>query len=123
MNMSPMEAYEKTQKATMSDREVEASVLTQAALKLKECQNNWDDKNLSKLDEALKFNQHIWSIFQAELVKEDNALPAKIKSDLLNLSLFIDKRIFEIMAYPAIEKLTAIININLNIAAGLKGSP
>jgi hypothetical protein len=27
------------------------------------------------------------------------------------------------MAYPSPEKLTAIININLNIAAGLRGSP
>ena len=33
------------------------------------------------------------------------------------------KRIFDIMAYPSPEKLTIIININLNLAAGLRGSP
>jgi flagellar protein FlaF len=44
-----------------------------------------------------------------------------LKQDLLSLSVFIDKRIFEVMAYPNPEKLTAIININLNIAAGLRG--
>jgi len=39
---------------------------------------------------------------------------------LLRLSGFIDKRIFEIQAHPAKEKLTIIIDINNNIAAGLR---
>ena len=29
-------------KATQSGREIEAAVLTKAAVKLKECQDNWD---------------------------------------------------------------------------------
>jgi flagellar protein FlaF len=103
---------------------VEAAVLTKAALKLKHCQDNWEAEDRSvKLDEALKFNQLVWSIFQAELVRPDNPLPKKLRQDILSLSAFIDKRIFETMAYPAPEKLTAIININLNLAAGLNGSP
>ena len=108
----------------MSGRQVEAAVLTKAALKLKDCQENWgaEDRN-AKLDEALKFNQLVWSIFQAELVRPDNPLPKKLRQDILSLSAFIDKRIFETMAYPAPEKLTVIININLNLAAGLNGSP
>ena len=53
----------------------------------------------------------------------DNPLPKQIKEDILSLSAFIDKRIFEVMSYPAPEKLDAIININLNLAAGLNGSP
>jgi flagellar protein FlaF len=122
MPRSHVDEYKNIQKATTtSDREIEASVLTQAAMKLKECQNNGDLNDLKKLDEALRFNQLIWSIFQAELVDESNKLPQKLKQDLLSLSVFIDKRIFEVMAYPNPEKLTAIININLNIAAGLRG--
>jgi flagellar protein FlaF len=39
------------------------------------------------------------------------------------LSVFIDKRIFEIMAMPSPEKLTAIIEINRNVAAGLRTTP
>jgi flagellar protein FlaF len=99
-------------------------VLTKAAKSLKECQANWEaaDRN-DQLDKALKFNQLVWSIFQAELMKEDNPLPKELRQDILSLSAFIDRRIFDIMAYPAPEKLTAIININLNLAAGLRKSP
>jgi flagellar protein FlaF len=120
-----LEAYRSVQKTTaMSGREIEASVLTQAALKLQCCQSNWGSAdNEEKLDEALKYNQKIWSIFQGELAKDDNPLPKKLRQDILSLSLFIDKRIFEILSFPSPEKLTVIININLNLAAGLRGSP
>ena len=124
MYASQMETYRTVQKTTMSDREIEASVLTKAATKLKYCQDNWNAADCSeKLEEALKFNQLMWSIFQGELSKPDHALPKKLREDILSLSAFIDKRIFEVMAYPAPEKLTIIININLNLAAGLRGSP
>ena len=117
----PLEAYQTVDRTTMSGRETEARVLSQAALKLKDCQDNWNDENRStKLDEALKYNQRIWSIFQSELAKEDNPLPRQLKQDLLRLGAFIDRRIFETMAYPAPEKLTVVININQNIAAGLR---
>lgn len=124
MYATQLEAYRTVQKTTMSGREIEASVLTKAALMLQYCQNNWDteDRDL-KLEEALKFTQMIWSIFQGELSKPDNPLPKKLREDILSLSLFIDKRVFDIMSFPAPEKLTVIININLNLAAGLRGSP
>jgi flagellar protein FlaF len=108
----------------MTGREIEATVLNKAALKLKECQNNWDAENRDqKLDEALKFNQRVWSILQAELSRENNPLPMQLKRDLLSLSVFIDRRILETLAYPSPEKLSIIIDINNNIAAGLRGSP
>jgi flagellar protein FlaF len=56
-------------------------------------------------------------------VREDNPLPKKLKVDILSLSAFIDRRIFEIMAQPAPEKLKIIIDINNNIAAGLRTRP
>ena len=124
MYSNPLEAYKTVDKTTMSGRETEARVLTQAALKLKDCQDNWhaEDRD-EKLDEALKYTQRIWSIFQGELAKPDNPLPRNLKINLLRLSSFIDKQIFETMSYPSPEKLTAVININQNIAAGLRGSP
>jgi flagellar biosynthesis activator protein FlaF len=109
------------QKTTMTGRELEASVLIAAAMKLKQCQDNWSarDRN-AKLDEALKYNQLIWTVFQSELIRPDNPLPRKIREDLLSLSAFIDKRVFAVMSYPSPDKLTILININLNIAAGLR---
>lgn len=118
-----MKVYESVDNKTMSGRETEARVLSKAALKLKSCQDDWHAQNRDeKLDEALKYTQRIWSIFQAELSKSENPLPVSLKQDLLRLSTFIDKRIFEIMAFPSPEKLNIIIDINRNIAAGLRES-
>jgi len=119
-----LKAYENVNKTTMSGRDVEADVLTKAALKLKACQEHWTDSGLdSRLDAALKYNQRIWTIFQAELEKPENPLPDALKVDLLRLSVFIDRRTMEAMAYPAPEKLSILININQNIAAGLRSRP
>lgn len=124
MYANQLETYRSVQKATMSDREIEASVLTKAAIKLKYCQDNWDAaEREANLDEALRFNQLMWSIFQGELSKPDNPMPKRLREDILSLSAFIDKRIFDIIAYPVPEKLAIIISINLNLAAGLRNSP
>jgi len=119
-----LKAYENVSNATRSGREIEATVLTKAAMKLKACQDAWDapDRD-SKLDEALKYNQLIWSIFQSELSREDHELPKKLHLDILRLAAFIDRRIFETMAFPEPDKLNIVININNNLAAGLRGSP
>ena len=116
-------AYKLVEKEFSSGRETEARVLTQGALKLIECQKNWDaPDNKRRLDEALKYNQKIWSIFQVEVSKPENPLPAKLKNDIFQLSRYIDKKIFKAMAFPAPEHLDMIIKINKNIAAGLRGS-
>ena len=123
MHASQAEAYSKSQKSALSDREAEAAALMKAAAMLKHCQTNWGavdrDHNLEK---ALKFNQRLWTFFQTALVDPANPLPGNLKENVLNLSFFIDKRIFDIMAFPVAEKLDILININTNIAAGLKGS-
>ena len=120
---NPMAAYENVSKMTMPGREIEAAVLTKAARKLKDCQENWNVGDWEeKLDGALKFNQRIWSIFQDDLMRDDNPLPKNLRLDILRLSNFIDRRILETMAYPSPEKLNIIISINDNLAAGLRGS-
>jgi len=120
-----LEAYRSAQNSNnMSGRDIEAAALTRCATMLSDCQKNWNvvgrDANL---DEALRTNQQVWSILQSELVKPDNPLPVQIRENILTLSVFIDKRIIDIMAHPAPEKLKIIMDINLNLAAGLRGSP
>ncbi len=123
MHSKQLQAYQSVEKATLPPREMEANVLKRAALKLKNCQKDSDSQERKlKLDEALKFNQRIWSIFQAEVGNPANPLPTKLKLDFLRLSAFVDKRIFEVMAQPAVEKLSILIAINENIAAGLRQS-
>jgi flagellar protein FlaF len=122
MSANPLEAYKSVEKTTLSGRDLEASVLIKAALRLQDVQAHWSDPAHDEmLDEALKYNQRVWSFFQAEISMGDNPLPPEIKQNILTLSAFVDRRIFEVMAYPAPEKLDILININRNIAAGLRG--
>lgn len=111
-------------KETLSGNALESSVLIRAAQKLRDCQEHWDAEDReTQFKEALRFNQMIWSIFQGELSREENPLPVELKQQLLTLSAYIDKTIFEVMANPIPEKLTTLIQINQNIAAGLMASP
>ncbi len=123
MHSHPLGVYEKVNKMTMSGREVEAEVLSKAAGKLKKCQENWDASDREQaLEEALSYNQRIWSVFQGELSREDNPLPKDLRRDILRLSAFVDRRIFDIIASPSPERLNMVIRINENLAAGLRGS-
>lgn len=124
MYQAALKTYDSVNKSTMRGRDVEAGVLTKAARKLKECQDNWPKNGRgANLEAALKYNQRVWTIFQAELENPENPLPASLKLNLLRLSTFIDKRTLETLAYPSPEKLTILININHNIAAGLRMRP
>jgi flagellar biosynthesis activator protein FlaF len=125
MSAAYLEAYKTAKNSIeMSGREIEAAALTRCALLLSDCQKDWDAPNNDvNLTEALRINQRVWSILQGELTSADNPLPKKLKEDLLSLSIFIDRRIIQVMAHPEPEKLNIIIDINLNIAAGLKSSP
>ena len=116
MQQTPQKAYTAQQGETLSGRDLEASVLTRAGLMLKQVQDNWSasDRN-ERLLEAIKFNQKVWSFFQAELSNPENPLPAALKQDILNLSLFVDKRLFEVMATPEKENISIFIEIELNI--------
>jgi flagellar biosynthesis activator protein FlaF len=116
-------SYQTVQKKTMSGRETEARVLSKAALKLQRCQENWDSKTRrADLEDAFDYNHQIWSIFQAELTKPDHPMDKELRQNILNLSVFVEGRIYETRAYPEPEKLTAIININNGLATGLRTS-
>ncbi len=122
MSNQQLDAYKVVEKATLSGRDLEASVLTRAAYLIADVQHSWDAPHLDeRLDNALRFNQKVWTLFQAELSNPDNLLPIDIKNNLLSLSVFVDKRTFEAMAYPDSKKLDILVSINKNIAAGLRG--
>ena len=121
MQPAQTEAYGRMQKVALSDREAEAAALMKAAALLKHCQTHWSSADRdSTLDRALKFNQRLWSFFQVALVDPANPLPGPIKQNILSLSRFIDRHTFQVMSFPEPAKLDILININTNIAAGLK---
>ena len=124
MQQHSVNAYTSIQKEASSGRELEASILSRAGLMLKSVKDNWDAPDRDqKLLEAVKFNQKVWSFFQAELSDPENPLPKNLREDILNLSIFIDKRLFEVLAFPDPEKLAIVIDIDFNLAAGLRTNP
>ena len=113
-------AYEIGAKTTASSRELEAEALFKAARLLEDCRQHWSaTDSRSRLEEALKYNQRLWTFFQSELADPDNGLPVELRVNLLRISTFIDRRTFEIMARPEPAKLQALIDINRHVASGL----
>ena len=124
MQQAAHNIYASMQKEGLSGRALEAQVLTRAANLLKECQKRWETEgHEERFDTAVCFNQKVWALFQAELGDAENPLPRELKENLLNLSIFIDSRLIDALIKPTPELLTAVININLNIAAGLSEKP
>ena len=123
MQRHQTEAYGRTQMAAFGNREAEAAVLMKAAALMKHVQTHWASPDRSeRLEKALRYNQRLWSFFQVSLADEKNPLPFMLRENILRLSAIIDRRSFDTLACPAPEKLDLLININTNIAAGLKST-
>ena len=124
---NPYDVYRKAEKKNLAGKDLEVAVLVKGARLLRECQKNWEDvtqkQRLTQLAEACKYNQRVWAVFQTEALQEDNPLPAVLRRNILLLAGFVDKKLIDALAFPSPEKLTQVININLNIAAGLRGNP
>ena len=124
MQKGGLNSYTTMQKDGLTGRALEAQVLTRAANMLKECQNRWSEEgHEGRLDAAVRFNQKVWTFFQTELSEPENPLPKEIRENLLSLSIFIDSQLIDVLINPAPELLTSVININVNIAAGLMDKP
>lgn len=120
MFASARRAYDSGNRAAPTGRELEATALFKAARLLEVCRSEWDAPGrAAKLDEALRYNQRLWTFFQGEWIDEACALPADLRANLLRLSRFVDRRTFELMAQPRPEGLAALIEINRQIASGL----
>jgi flagellar protein FlaF len=117
MSQDKIKAYAQTQKSGLSPREVEAMAFTKAALLLDEARNNVDDYD--NYASALKFNQLLWTIIQADIVDKENTLPDHLKANILSLSLFVDKQTIKALADTKAKHLEVLININKNLAEGL----
>src|ERR1044072_9363803 len=111
MQQAAHNVYATMQKEGLAGRALEAQVLTRAANLLKECQNRWDEEgHAERFDTAVRFSQKVSTFFQAELSDPENPRPNEIKEDLLNLSIFIDSRLIDVLINPSLEQLTAVIN-------------
>jgi flagellar protein FlaF len=117
---SAAKAYGDTAKQTVSDRELEADLLLKAASRLQAIRDAWD-RNKADLGDALTYNRKLWSIFLTAVTGADHQLPADIRQNVANLGIFVMNQTLSATADPRPEQLNSLININRQIAAGLRG--
>jgi flagellar protein FlaF len=118
---SAIDSYEQTRTKGGNPRETEGRALLEAARRMSEAQNAPEDA--TALRSAARLNWRLWTIFQAELSQPDCQVPVDLRSNMLNLCNFVDKRVVEVLANPKPDLLDALISINRQIAAGLLTAP
>jgi len=119
MNGYGASAYQRVQ-TTLGPRQLEAHLLLKAAAQLQSFKDNWS-YDAEAVAEALTLNRKLWTILGTSATEDSNPLPAEIKENIGNLTVFVLKRTLEIMDDPSPEKLSALITINRSLAQGLRG--
>jgi flagellar protein FlaF len=121
MSKDKVAAYAQQQKRNLSPREVEAMAFTKAALMLEDAKKVTN--NIAEYSKALRFNHLLWTIIQADLTDPENQLPPEIKANVMSLSIFVDKQTTKALRSSLPNDLDVLININRNLAAGLRTTP
>jgi len=120
---SAAQAYKSVSRQTSSPRELEASLLLQAASRLQAVQESWDSdiRVKAKLDDALLYNRKLWSVFVSDMADANHPMPRELRQNFVNIGLFVMNHTVAVMSNPQPERLGSLININREIAAGLLG--
>ena len=121
MQNSAALAYQQVGKQTVSPRLLEANLLSRSAAQLQRisdvCENSDDC-----LYAALTFNRRLWNIFLASVTGEECKLPRELRENVANLGIFVMKHTLATETRPEARKLDVLININRELAAGLRAS-
>jgi flagellar protein FlaF len=83
--------------------------------------NDKGESEKAALSEALLYNRKLWQIFLVSVTGEDSTLPPELRQNVANLGLFVMNQTMSILADPKPGRLNALININRELAAGLRG--
>lgn len=121
MQNSAALAYQQVGKQTVSPRVLEANLLSRAASQLQRIRDDWEN-NRSELSAALLFNRKLWMVFLTSVTSEDSKLPRELRENVGNLGLFVMKHTLATQSRPEARKLDVLININRELAAGLRAS-
>lgn len=114
-------AYQQTAKTVETPREREAALLVKAAMSLQRVRDDWENA-YPELNTALTFNKKIWTVFLSSVTRDDSPLPPALRQNIANLGIFVMNETREQLGAPNQAKLTSLININRQLAAGLRGT-
>ncbi|KAB2885199.1 MAG: flagellar biosynthesis regulator FlaF [Pseudorhodoplanes sp.] len=114
-------AYGAVANQTASPRDLEANLLLKAASRLQAIHDDWESGRAS-LDSALTFNRKLWTVFLSSVTDRDNPLPSEVRQNVANIGLFVLSQTVSMSADPRREQLPSLININRELAAGLRSA-
>jgi flagellar protein FlaF len=112
-------AYAKVAKQTVPPRDLEATLLLEAAAKLQAVHDSWPDKPVGFKD-AVLYNRRLWTVFLDAVTRDDNKLPKSVRDNLAQLGVFVMGETYALMTKPTPNQLKAIIKVNRGLAAGLR---
>lgn len=115
-------AYARVSEAALPPRELEAAVLLKAATRLQAISDDWEARK-PDLDGALTYNRKLWTILVSAVTHPENPIPGEIRQSIVDLGMFTFNRTLSVLADPAPGKLAVLVNINREIAAGLRAQP
>ena len=81
-------AYQQVARQTASPRDLEADLLSKAAVMMADIEDGWPASR-EGLEEALMYNRKIWQVLVSSVTTEENPLPRQIKQNVANLGIFI----------------------------------
>jgi flagellar biosynthesis activator protein FlaF len=122
MQHNAARAYQQVGQQTVNPRILEANLLSKSAGQLQRIRDDWDNGR-PELYAALLFNRKLWTVFLSSVTGEDSALPKSLREAIANLGIFVMKQTIAIQDKPEAAKLTVLININRELAAGLRAVP
>lgn len=121
MQNSAAFVYQQVGQQTVTPRILEANLLSRSAAQLQRIRDDWEN-NRSDLFSALEFNRKLWNIFLTSVTCEESKLPRELRENIANLGLFVMKQTLATQHNPEPRKLDSLININRQLAAGLRAS-
>ncbi|MBP1182373.1 flagellar biosynthesis regulator FlaF [Methylobacterium sp. PvR107] len=116
-------AYARTARSALTPREAESALLLKAAQQLISAGRELPAGETKPLNEALSFNQRVWTLLSSEATADENPLPADVKQGVARLGAFVLRNCVDTMIAPTPEKIATLVSINNQIAAGLQGNP
>ncbi|MBU6235558.1 MAG: flagellar biosynthesis regulator FlaF [Alphaproteobacteria bacterium] len=111
--------YGKVAKETTSQRELEGQLLIKAANEIQRLHDRWDEATPEDIDNILTYNRKLWMLFFDTAIENPDERPVDLRNNIVNLCNFIFKRSLNILSEPSKEKLSVLIDINRQVAAGL----
>lgn len=114
------QAYARMAQTTASPRERDAQLLLRAAARFAAAQTAQPFDRTGARD-AATFNRKLWTVFLSAASRAENPLDAATKANLRTIAMFVMRRCSLVEIDPKADQLTALIDINRNIAEGLRG--